>query len=218
MVTYGRFLLFLALLYARWKIKLDQSKRRVDRLRAGLIWQCAGHIDITAFRDVTSCSLVEVHRCSGTITSPSVTQQPNSGLGRFIVEVPITHTHALPVRLLWKCDCLVAEAAIQHTTNTRDKHICPHRGSNPRPKAYTFGCTAIEISLIFNVVKYLLQWRWSQQFSVSNSFTVPVTVMWTSDIQHKNDFTTHRKPVVHPTSCLFAAYRISCVTDDIAQI
>ena len=92
MVIYGRFSLFLVLLYARWKNKLYQSERMVDRLRAGLIWQCAGHVDIIVFRDVTSFSLVEVHRCSGIITSLSVTQQPNSGLGRFIVEVSISHT------------------------------------------------------------------------------------------------------------------------------
>ena len=140
MVIYGRCSLFLALVYARWKNKLDQSERRVDRLRAGLIWLCAGHIEIIVFRDVTSCSLVEVHPCSATITSPSVTQQPNSGLGRSVVEVPIshtiTHTHTLPVGLLWKSDCLVAEAAI-NTQQTQETNIFALTGVQTRDRKPT---------------------------------------------------------------------------------
>ena len=42
-----------------------------------------------------------------------------------------THTHTYSVGLLCTSDQPVAEAAT-YTTNTRDEHPCPQRGSNPR--------------------------------------------------------------------------------------
>jgi len=61
-----------------------------------------------------------------------VAQQPNSCLGHLVVEISakdtIRHTH--PIGLLGTSDQLFTEAAT-YTTNTRDKHPCPQRVSNP---------------------------------------------------------------------------------------
>jgi hypothetical protein len=61
---------------------------------------------------------------SVTILSVPVAQQPNSGLGRLILQVPIPHTirHTHPVGLLWTSDQFVAEAVTfantQHSQET----------------------------------------------------------------------------------------------------
>jgi hypothetical protein len=63
----------------------------------------------------------------------SLVQQPRSGLGQLIVEVPRTHTirHTHSLGLLLTNDQPVEEAPA-YTTNTRDKHPSPQRDPNPR--------------------------------------------------------------------------------------
>jgi hypothetical protein len=65
----------------------------------------------------------------------SLVQQPRSGLGQLIVEVPrshtIRHTHTHSLGFLLTNDQPVEEAPA-YTTNTRDKHPSPQWDSNPR--------------------------------------------------------------------------------------
>jgi hypothetical protein len=64
-----------------------------------------------------------------------VTQEPNSGLSRLIVEVSRSHTirHTQPVGFLWRSNQAVAEAATYTTqTNARDENPCPQQDSNSR--------------------------------------------------------------------------------------
>jgi len=62
-----------------------------------------------------------------------VAQEPNSGPGRPVFEVSISHTirHTLPVVLPYTNDELVAEAAA-YATHTRDEHQRCQWDSNPR--------------------------------------------------------------------------------------
>ena len=67
-----------------------------------------------------------------------VAQQPNTGLGRHIVDMskPQTFRRARAIWILWTSDKLVAKPTThrQHTTSTRDEHLCPQRDSNPQPQ------------------------------------------------------------------------------------
>jgi hypothetical protein len=61
-------------------------------------------------------------------------QQPIVGEGLLIIEASQSHSDTpQSVGLLWMSDQPVAETSTwQHTTLTRDRHLCPGRVSNPQ--------------------------------------------------------------------------------------
>jgi len=63
-----------------------------------------------------------------------VAQQPTSGLGRLIVEIPIYRTISAKTRYdsSERVISSIQGRYLYNTTDTRDEYPCPQRNSNPR--------------------------------------------------------------------------------------